>query len=372
MGLWYRAGTVAVTTGNPIIIGTDTLWLSQAAVGDTFIDAAGVMYEITTVSDDTHIELARLDGTASYAGATASGLAYAINRNYSATVPARLASQLADLMSAYHFTLDELTAWLSGTGTVTVHDTAGTAFELLTPAALALLQSVTFKGAIDCSANPNYPAGEIGDTYRISVAGLIGGASGKTVVVGDDVVCNSAGTAAGDEATVGTKWDVIAVGTAPAGPTGPMGPEGPTGATGADGATSGIVGPAGPPGLDGAQLDAVNAWTKGQRGTPVALTSVSNAIAIDLDAANNFQITMTEDSTLAAPSHPVAGQSGAIVITQQAGSPFTPFALAFDAFWKFPGGTVPVLTATAGAVDTFVYYVESPTRATCSLSGDVK
>ena len=80
-------------------------------------------------------------------------------------------------------------------------------------------------------------------------------------------------------------------------------------------------------------------------------------------------MTMTENSTLSAPSNPVQGQSGCIVITQD---PTTPRTLAYNAFWKFPGGTVPTLTASAGAVDVFTYYIESGTRATCSLLGDVK
>ncbi len=185
------------------------------------------------------------------------------------------------------------------------------------------------------------------------------------------------------------------------GPTGPEGPTGPTGATGATGATGSpgatgsgagnVIGPSGATdgrlvlfdGVTGtvikeaavsldalAQLDLVQSWTKAQRGTaPAGLTSASGATAIDLDAGNNFTYTMTEDSTLSAPTHPVQGQSGCIVITQDATTPRT---LAYDAFWKFPGGTVPTLTATAGAVDVFTYYVESGTRATCALLKDIK
>lgn len=106
-----------------------------------------------------------------------------------------------------------------------------------------------------------------------------------------------------------------------------------------------------------------------KRGAVVALTSSGGSLAIDLAAANNFAHTLTENTTLAAPSNPVAGQSGVIVLTQHASSPKT---LAFNAFWKFAGGTVPSLTATNGAVDVLAYYVESATRATCSLIKDSK
>ncbi|HQS59720.1 MAG: hypothetical protein B7Y56_02980 [Gallionellales bacterium 35-53-114] len=115
-------------------------------------------------------------------------------------------------------------------------------------------------------------------------------------------------------------------------------------------------------------LGTANSFTKGQRGTPVALTSSAASMAIDLSLANHFTHTTSENTTLAAPSNAVAGQSGLIVITQGA----TARTLAYNAFWKFAGGTVPTLTATIGAVDVFGYYVESASRATCSLLKDIK
>lgn len=69
--------------------------------------------------------------------------------------------------------------------------------------------AMVFKTAIDCSANPNYPAADCGWTYRISVAGKIGGASGPNVEVGDILICNTDGTAAGTHATVGANWNII-------------------------------------------------------------------------------------------------------------------------------------------------------------------
>lgn len=65
-----------------------------------------------------------------------------------------------------------------------------------------------FKSATDCSANPNYPAASKGDAYIVSVAGKIGGASGKSVDVGDVYVA-SADNAGGTEAAVGTSWFVL-------------------------------------------------------------------------------------------------------------------------------------------------------------------
>ena len=64
------------------------------------------------------------------------------------------------------------------------------------------------KGNTDASGNPNYVAAVKGDTYYITVAGKVGGASGKVVSVGDALVC-SADNAGGDEAAVGTSWFVL-------------------------------------------------------------------------------------------------------------------------------------------------------------------
>jgi len=118
-----------------------------------------------------------------------------------------------------------------------------------------------------------------------------------------------------------------------------------------------------------AVLNQVQAYSKAQSGTPVALTSSGASIAVDLSLGNNFTHSMGENTTLASPSNPVAGQSGVIVVTQH---PSAPKTLAYNSFWKFAGGTVPSLTATNSAVDVFTYYVESATRATCSLVADVK
>lgn len=64
------------------------------------------------------------------------------------------------------------------------------------------------KGSTDCSANPNYPAASKGDLYFVTVAGKIGGASGKSVDIGDAYIA-SADNAGGTEASVGTSWFVL-------------------------------------------------------------------------------------------------------------------------------------------------------------------
>ena len=46
--------------------------------------------------------------------------------------------------------------------------------------------------------------------------------------------------------------------------------------------------------------------------------------------------------------------------------------MAFGTNWKFEGGVAPTLTATSGAVDVLVYYVESGSRITAKVLLDVK
>lgn len=65
-----------------------------------------------------------------------------------------------------------------------------------------------FKGATDCSGNPNYPAASKGDSYIVSVAGKIGGASGKSVDVGDAYFA-TVDNAGGTDASVGSSWDIL-------------------------------------------------------------------------------------------------------------------------------------------------------------------
>jgi hypothetical protein len=67
---------------------------------------------------------------------------------------------------------------------------------------------IDLQGDLDASTNPNYPAATKGHAYVITVAGKVGGASGKAVNVGDLVVAK-ADNAGGDEAAVGASWFVL-------------------------------------------------------------------------------------------------------------------------------------------------------------------
>ena len=78
-----------------------------------------------------------------------------------------------------------------------------------TDTVVAAMDAVTFRGVIDCSSNPNYPAAELGHLYRVSVAGRIGGGSGPRVEINDQLLCLADGTAAGTAGAVGASWSII-------------------------------------------------------------------------------------------------------------------------------------------------------------------
>ncbi len=95
---------------------------------------------------------------------------------------------------------------VTGTTSVTL-PTSGT---LATTAYVdaAVVGLLDLKGSTNCSANPNYPAASKGDTYVVSAAGKIGGASGDAVKIGDMFVA-LADNAGGTKASVGTSWQVL-------------------------------------------------------------------------------------------------------------------------------------------------------------------
>ena len=64
-----------------------------------------------------------------------------------------------------------------------------------------------YKGLIDCSTDPDYPAADEGDFYVVSVDGKIGGASGIDTVVGMTILALE-DNVGGDQTEVGDSWTV--------------------------------------------------------------------------------------------------------------------------------------------------------------------
>ena len=120
--------------------------------------------------------------------------------------------------------------------------------------------------------------------------------------------------------------------------------------------------------LGAAGLSTAQSFTAAQRGAISALTDGAT-ITPDFSLANNYSVTLGGNRTLANPTNITAGQSGAIVITQDGTGSRT---LSYGSYWKFSNGTAPTLTTTANAIDVLAYFVESSTRITARWIGDVK
>jgi hypothetical protein len=100
----------------------------------------------------------------------------------------------------------------------------------------------------------------------------------------------------------------------------------------------------------------------------VALTDAAT-VAVDMSTGINFSVTLGGNRTLGNPSNTTNGKTGVIYITQDGTGSRT---LAYSSNWKFAGGTAPVLSTTAGAVDMLFYQVQSSTRIFGTLIKDVK
>lgn len=118
-----------------------------------------------------------------------------------------------------------------------------------------------------------------------------------------------------------------------------------------------------------ASIAGQNTLTSGNHCVEKPLPSTTGTLVFDLASGVNFGGQLSGNITLANPSGMQPGQSGVIRIVNDAA---TPRAIAYGSYWKFPGGTIPALTATAGATDMFGYYVETASRIALFKQGDVK
>ena len=99
----------------------------------------------------------------------------------------------------------------------------------------------------------------------------------------------------------------------------------------------------------------------------VCATAINGVASVSLNFGNaqNFSTTVTAAHTLAKPIGCRTGQTGSIFMVQSGGSG----TMAYNADFKFIGGTDPTMTATDGAVDRLDYIVVS--ASTDGVGGDI-
>jgi hypothetical protein len=96
-----------------------------------------------------------------------------------------------------------------------------------------------------------------------------------------------------------------------------------------------------------ASLATAQTYTKSQNVARVALADGAN-IVTDASLSNVFSVTLAGNRTLDNPTNLVDGGTYSWIITQDGTGSWT---LAYGALFKWPGGTVPVLSTAIGAVD---------------------
>jgi hypothetical protein len=96
-----------------------------------------------------------------------------------------------------------------------------------------------------------------------------------------------------------------------------------------------------------------NLYTKQQNFQQATLSISAGAVAWDVSTAQTAILTLTGNATMSACSNQVAGGTYVIIVKQDGTGSRT---LAWNANYKFPGGTDPVITATASSVDVISFY----------------
>lgn len=122
-GLWYRAGTVAVTNGSKKVVGTGTTWKSGTSKpdkGHIFWGPDVRAYEVDYVESDTVLYL-----VTAYAGGSATGQAYSIVISITGQVPA-FSRELSAFVAYHQGQMDGWQQLLTGTGDVTLTAPDGT------------------------------------------------------------------------------------------------------------------------------------------------------------------------------------------------------------------------------------------------------
>ena len=85
-----------------------------------------------------------------------------------------------------------------------------------------------------------------------------------------------------------------------------------------------------------------------------AVTSTSNAVSLNLQTANNFSHTLTEDTTVSFTNPAASGKVSAATLRVIQDS--SARAITWNSAIKWSSATAPTLSTASGAVDVFVFY----------------
>ena len=89
--------------------------------------------------------------------------------------------------------------------------------------------------------------------------------------------------------------------------------------------------------------------------TYAAVTSSSNATTVDCEAGNAFSHTLTENTTFTFSNPPASGSTYTMSIEIIQDASASGYTVTWPSSVDWPSGAAPTLTATASAVDVFVF-----------------
>jgi hypothetical protein len=90
--------------------------------------------------------------------------------------------------------------------------------------------------------------------------------------------------------------------------------------------------------------------------TYLAVTSSANATTVNCETGNVFSHTLTENTTFTFSNPPSSGTSYGLSLKIIQDASASGFTVTWPASVDWPAATAPTLTATASAVDQFVFY----------------
>jgi hypothetical protein len=197
--------------------------------------------------------------------------------------------------------------------------------------ATAVTGLLEWKGATDCSANPNYPAASKGDSYTVSVAGKIGGASGSSVDVGDVFVA-TADNAGGTQAAVGSSWVIL---------------------------EHNLVSALAASFASAAEIQAGTSSSKVIAPDQLVLAAAPQTltdgatIAWDMAAGFNAKVTLGGNRTLSTPTNPKVGLTYVLEVIQDGSGSRT---MTWPASFNWGASGAPTLSTGAAKVDLVTLY----------------
>jgi len=102
---------------------------------------------------------------------------------------------------------------------------------------------------------------------------------------------------------------------------------------------------------------------------PITTIGWGSQVTMNMATNNQFLVTLGGTTTLAAPTNLTVGQTGHIYFVQNSGGGHT---VAYNAAFKFAGGSDPVVTPAGGAVSLLVFSVRATDKVDAVMVNDLK